>query len=202
MTSLRKGEPWYKVAIHSIPITDFSTEEGYLNSELVSEEISTFNTGLTPVGKSYWATPKDKRESGLVQTGTIIVAFPDENQAKRAISNRLYIGGISARVVKYIATSSTSQCQKCAGFGHSELLCKREIQCTLCGGNHTRKAHSCTTCNSSKQCSHTSIRCANCKDTSHSADSKLCEIYLAIKNKATRPSFAHRNPFDHLDEQW
>ena len=53
ITSLRKGELWYKVAIHSIPIQDFSTEKGYLNSELVSEEISTFNTGLTPVGKSY-----------------------------------------------------------------------------------------------------------------------------------------------------
>ena len=53
VTSLRKGEPWYKVAIHGIPIEDFSTEDGYLNSELVAEEISIFNTGLTPVGKSY-----------------------------------------------------------------------------------------------------------------------------------------------------
>ena len=79
MTSLRKGEPQYKVAIYSIPITDFSTEEGYLNSELVSKEISTFNTGLTPIGKSYQATLKDKRESGLVQTSTIIVVFLDEN---------------------------------------------------------------------------------------------------------------------------
>jgi hypothetical protein len=186
--SLKKGEPWYKVAIHGIPITDFSTENGSLNSELVSEEIKTFNTGLTPVGNSYWVTPRDKRESGLVRTGTIIVAFPNENQAKRAISNRLLIGGISAKVVKFIATNSTTQCQKCAGFGHSELLCKREVQCTLCAENHTRKAHACNTCKSNARCSHTRIKCANCKENTHSADSKLCEIYLAIKNKATRPN--------------
>ena len=79
MTSLRKGEPQYKVTIYSIPITDFSTEEGYLNLELVSKEISTFNIGLTLIGKSYQATLKDKRELGLVQTSTIIVAFLDKN---------------------------------------------------------------------------------------------------------------------------
>ena len=51
--SLKKGESWYKVVIHSIPITDFSTEEGFLNLKLISEEIKTFNKGLTPIGKSY-----------------------------------------------------------------------------------------------------------------------------------------------------
>lgn len=192
ITSLKKGEPWYKVAIHGIPISDFSTEDGHLDSKLVSEEIMTFNPGLTPIGNSYWATSRSKRESGLVRTGTIIVAFPEEKQAKRAISKKLLIGGSSAKVAKFMATTSTTQCQKCAGFGHVELLCKREPKCYLCGGDHARKYHTCSICHATTKCSHTSIKCANCKETTHSADSKLCEIFQAIKSKSvTRPEFSN-----------
>jgi hypothetical protein len=185
ITSIKRGEPWYKVAIHGIPIREFDTEEG-LDSELVVEEIRTFNKGLTPIGRAFWATPKSRCESGLVLNGTIIVAFPTEEQAKRAIENRLYIAGISAKVAKYIATSRTSQCTRCYGFGHSEVLCKREPKCLFCAENHISKLHSYTTCKrTGTKCKYTSIKCTNCKDTTHSADSKLCEVYLAVKNKAT-----------------
>ena len=143
LTAIKRGNPWYKVAIHGIPIREFDTEEG-LASKLVAEEISIFNKGLTPIGRSYWATPKEKRDSGLVQTGTIIVAFPDEEQAKRAISNRILIAGISVKVAKYIATPSTSQCTRCAGFGHSETLCRRAKRCILCAENHISKLHFCS----------------------------------------------------------
>ncbi len=185
LTLIKKGEPWYKVAIHGIPIREFTTTEGKLDSELVAEEIRTFNKGLTPIGQSYWATPSSKRESGLVATGTIIVAFPTEKQAKEAISNRLYIAGISAKVAKHLATPPTFQCTKCSGFGHAESLCKRKLNCLYCASNHSSKNHVCNTCNKSGiKCKHTTIKCVNCNSTTHSADSKLCEVYLAIKNKA------------------
>ena len=77
LTTIKRGNLQYKVAIYGIPIREFDIDEG-LDSKLVAEEISTFNKGLTPIGRSYWATPKEKRDLGLVQTGTIIVAFPDE----------------------------------------------------------------------------------------------------------------------------
>ena len=48
-------------------------------SQLVLEEIKTFNIGLTLIGNSYQATLREKRDSGLVRTGTIIIDFPDEN---------------------------------------------------------------------------------------------------------------------------
>jgi hypothetical protein len=51
--SLCKGEPWYKVVIHGIPISEFSIEDSLLNSELVAEEIKLFNKNLTLVGRSY-----------------------------------------------------------------------------------------------------------------------------------------------------
>ena len=101
--SLQKGEPWYKVIIHGLPIRDFNTPEGM---DLVVSEIKTFNKGLDPIGRPYWATTKEKRESGQL-VGSVIVAFPTEDQAKRAIQNRLYIAGISTKVAKFLPTSST-----------------------------------------------------------------------------------------------
>jgi hypothetical protein len=181
VTSLKKGEPWYKVAIYGLPLRDFGTENGM---DLVVEEIQTFNKGLTPVGRPYWITPRDTRESGLALTGTIVVAFPTEEQANRAIQNRLYIAGISAKAAKFIAVPSTTQCQKCAGYGHLESLCKRAPRCILCAENHDIKQHYCPLCKKrGEKCSHLISKCANCKETTHSADSKLCEVYLAIKNR-------------------
>ena len=179
---LQKGEPWYKVAIHGIPIREFDTES---RMDLVVTEIKTFNKGLTPIGRPYWATAKATRNSGLVRTGTIIVAFPTEEQANRAISNRLYIAGISAKVAKYIATSSTTQCINCAGYGHSDILCKRDSKCILYASNHSIKQHFCSICKKTGKCLHLVPKCANCSDTTHSANSKLCEVFLAIKNRPT-----------------
>jgi hypothetical protein len=181
VASLKKGEPWYKVAIYGLPIREFDTDGGM---NLVKEEIQTFNKGLTPIGNPYWATSLEKRESGQ-SLGTIIVSFPTEDQANRAIKNRLYIAGISAKVAKYIATPSTAQCIKCAGFGHYEGLCKRSPKCILCAENHTIKEHYCLICKKKgEKCTHLIQKCANCKETTHSANSKLCEVFTTIKNKA------------------
>ena len=48
--SIQKGEPWYKVIIHGIPIREFDIPEGM---DLVLEEIKTFNKGLEPIGQPY-----------------------------------------------------------------------------------------------------------------------------------------------------
>jgi hypothetical protein len=182
LIGIQKGEPWYKVAIYGIPICEFNTPEGM---DLIVSEIKTFNKGLTPIGRPYWATSQESRNSGLVRTGTVIVAFPTEEQAKKAIYNRLYIAGSSTKVAKYIATPSTAQCIKCAGFGHSNLLCKREVKCILCAKGHALNQHKCLICkNTGIKCIHLIPKCANCNSTTHSANSKLCDIYIAIKNKA------------------
>jgi hypothetical protein len=182
---IQKGEPWYKVIIHGIPIREFDTPEGM---DLVLEEIKTFNKGLEPIGQPYWATSKEKRDSGLQRAGSVVVAFPTENQANRAIKNRLLIAGISAKVVKYHTISSTVQCTKCAGYGHLDSICKRESKCLLCGEGHVTENHFCSICKKKgKKCPHVITKCSNCLSTAHSASSKLCEVYLAIK-QATTPT--------------
>ena len=82
LIGLQKGDKWYKVIVHGIPIQEFNTPEGM---ELVAEEIRTFNKGLTPIGTPYWATNSTKRSSGEQIAGSVVVAFPTEIQANRAI---------------------------------------------------------------------------------------------------------------------
>jgi hypothetical protein len=62
VTSIQKGEPWYKVIVYSIPICEFDIPEGM---DLVLEEIRIFNKGLEPISQPYWATSQEKRDSGL-----------------------------------------------------------------------------------------------------------------------------------------
>ena len=79
--------------VHGIPIYDFNTEQGMA---LIVEEIKTFNKGLTPIGTPYWLTSASNRQTQLA--GSVCVSFPTEEQANRAIRNRLYIAGILVRV--------------------------------------------------------------------------------------------------------
>ncbi|KAF2135229.1 uncharacterized protein K452DRAFT_198849, partial [Aplosporella prunicola CBS 121167] len=62
----------------------------------IKTEISTFSNGLQTVGKPYWLTSKQKRENQLA--GSVAVAFRTEKDRRLAISQRLYIAGVSCRV--------------------------------------------------------------------------------------------------------
>jgi hypothetical protein len=175
----QKDQTWFKVAIHGIPIRDFDTPNGM---QLVVDEITTFNQGLKPVGTPYWLTSQEKRKSQLA--GSVVVAFGTEEEANRAIRNRLFIGGISARVEKVYSTAPTTQCGKCQSFGHLQNHCKKGPRCHLCSENHPTAQHKCSACPAKgTQCPHLAPKCTNCKGT-HIASSETCEIFQAIKRKA------------------
>ena len=176
----QKDVPWHKVALHGVPIADFNTPDGMA---LVIDEIRTFNKGLKPIGTPYWLTSAEKR---LTQRGgSIAVAFATEEEANRAIRNRLYIAGISVRVEKLYSTAPTSQCQKCQGFGHLDNHCKKGPFCRLCGERHATPQHHCNLCHAKgTRCQHLAPKCANCREP-HTANTKSCEVLLAIKNKGT-----------------
>ena len=108
-----------------------------------------------------------------------------EQEASRAIRNRLYIAGISVRVEKLYSTAPTTQCSKCQGFGHLDSYCKRPASCRLYGDRHTTRQHACTSCSAkATRCAHLVPKCTNCKEA-YTADYKACEVLLAIKTKAT-----------------
>jgi hypothetical protein len=176
----QKDIPWHKVVLHGVSTQDFS------DISLLFDEIRTFNKDLNPIGNPYWLTPENKRATQL--SGSIVVSFTTEQEALRAIKNRLYIGGISVRVEKYYEIAPTSQCNKCQGFGHLESHCKRGVKCGLCASNHHTSQHPCNICHiKGQKCIHLTPKCANCSEN-HPSNYKECETLVAIKNKAINNS--------------
>ena len=112
----------------------------------------------------------------------VVIIFLNENQANRAIKNKLYIADILARAIKFYNISSIAQCTNYTSFGHLDFLYKKDPRCILCGENHVTSQHHCSTCKvKGKKCSHLTPKCVNYKEA-HTADSKLCERYIALKN--------------------
>jgi hypothetical protein len=82
----------YKVVIHGVSTEDFDVDNGLT---LIREEIETYNSGLRPTGDPIWLTNQAKRREN--QGASILVTFQTEEEAKRAIRHRLFIGGASLR---------------------------------------------------------------------------------------------------------
>jgi hypothetical protein len=163
-----------KIIIHGIPIRTFDSENGM---ELVKEEINTFNKhlNLKLTGQPYWLTTREKRDDPFRLHGSVVVSFEKEEDAIKALRNRINIAGISAKTERFNSVSPTSQCRNCCGFGHHQDHCKRQVACKICGERHATAQHKCSTCGSAGRfCSHTTPKCANC-GSDHQADSKNCE---------------------------
>ena len=82
----------YKVVIHGVSTEDFDVENGLAS---IREEIETYNSGLKPISDPIWLTNQTKRRE--VQGASVLVTFQTEEEAKRAIRHRLFIGGASLR---------------------------------------------------------------------------------------------------------
>lgn len=176
--SAQVDTPWFKVVAHGIPIHEFDNSTGM---QLVVDEIKTFNQGFTPIGTPYWLTHASKRTNQ--QAGSVVVAFATEQEANRAIRQRLFIAGISVRCEKLHSTAATTQCNNCQGYGHLDSYCKRQAVCRLCAEKHSTPQHHCSTCNTKgTRCQHLAPKCINCSQA-HVANTKTCEVFVAINNK-------------------
>jgi hypothetical protein len=82
----------YKVVIHGVSTEDFDVENGLAS---IREEIETYNSGLKSISDPIWLTSQSKRRE--VQGASVLVTFQTEEEAKRAIRHRLFIGGTSLR---------------------------------------------------------------------------------------------------------
>jgi hypothetical protein len=82
----------YKVVIHGVSTEDFDVENGLAS---IREEIETYNSGLKPTSDPIWLTSQTKRRE--VQGASVLVTFQTEEEARRAVRHRLFIGGASLR---------------------------------------------------------------------------------------------------------
>jgi hypothetical protein len=181
-------QPWFKVAIHNVPTSFFTNE----SLSVLKDEIPTFNNGLEIVGNPYWLTREEKRADQI--TGSVCIAFATEQQAQKAIRNRLYLLGISVRVEKLHSTPASTQCNSCQRYGHTEARCSGSTACKLCAEPHHTRMHKCNTCNAKgKACVHTVPVCVNCKGA-HTADNKRCDTYQATIHHPNQASNATSSP--------
>ena len=141
--------------------------------DLVLEEIKTFNKGLEPISQPYQATSKEKRDSGLQRASLVVVAFPTEAQANRAIKNRLLIAGISTKVVKYYTISSTIQYTRYIGYRYLDSIYKKDPKCLLYGEGHvTKNYYYFIYKKKGKKCPHVTTKYSNYLSTTYSTSSK------------------------------
>lgn len=177
--SAQKDQAWFKIVAHGIPITDFDHE---LGMNAIKDEVVTFNTGLKPIGIPHWISTKESRQ--IKKSGSVAIAFATEEEANRAIRNRLYIAGISVRVSKFYSVAPSTQCNRCQAYGHLDSYCRKDPKCRLCGADHATETHYCSVCKAKgKTCAHLAPKCVNCTGN-HQASSKTCEVYINIKKTA------------------
>ena len=177
-TQIKKDEKWFKVIAHGIPTATFNIPEGM---QLIQEELKTFNKWLNPCTSPQWLTPEATRK--LKRHASIILGLSTEQEARKAIRNRLQIGGQSIRVEAFNSTKPSEQCLRCQQFGHTQSRCSKEARCKYCAGLHAIRDHKCRICKEGSKgipCAHTIIKCTNCKKE-HQADSKICEISRACQ---------------------
>lgn len=173
----KRDQNYYKVAIHGVPISDFNSSDGLA---LIKSEIVTFNKGLNPIGVN-WLTKLSVRQEQRTRFGSIVVAFSTIEEATRAQKQRLYIAGVSVKVVKFHTIPLSAQCSNCQGFGHLETKCRNSLACGLCASNsHPTRQHKCSECLArATSCKHLVPKCTNCKGP-HIASSLNCEVRQAL----------------------
>lgn len=178
-TAARVNTIWHQVAIHGIPLT---THYNTNILDLVPNELLTFNQ-LHIIAPPRWLTSQEKRASGNQRAGSVIVAFSSKAEARKAISQRLHLFGISCRAEEIYNTTPHYRCKKCQRYGHSELNCRLPYTCEICAEPHSTTEHICQHCTVvGKQCLHSMPKCINC-GASDRASHRNCATLLAITNK-------------------
>ena len=113
---------------------------------------------------------------------SIVIAVESAKQANFALYNKLCIAGLWLKTQKYENSTEKTQCQNCQKWGHSTRLCRASAICQICVGKHNTYLHNCNTCKTKgKECPHTILKCANCKEN-HKANSDTCGFLKSNKD--------------------
>ena len=59
-------------------------------------------------------------------------------------SSKMHIACEECRLEKFFG--KFIQCEKCQGFGHTRIHCKREVKCGICVQEHLSTDHGCSIC--------------------------------------------------------
>jgi uncharacterized protein YegP (UPF0339 family) len=91
-TTILEDSSCFKVVVHGVNTQDFNSDESL---SLIREEIELFNPGIELTTNPIWLTSYAKKQEQ--QGASILVTVQTEEEAKTAIQNRLFVGGVSVR---------------------------------------------------------------------------------------------------------
>ncbi|KAH0603152.1 uncharacterized protein H6S33_008156, partial [Morchella sextelata] len=149
---IRANSKWSKFLIHGIPTT---MGEGVEAGQLVPRWISRAETRM------------EKTHSSMV------IALPGQVTMETLGVKFLSLFNRSCHIEAFLPTFPDTQCAKCLEYGHRQEKCKNNGRCGHCAGDHLTSFHPCNQCQGGYRCTHTPIRCLNCKGI-HKASDPAC----------------------------
>jgi len=117
--------------------------------------------------------------------------------AQRLVSKGVMAAGVRYKVELFTNAGTDSLCELRCGWGHSQnKYSHQQPQCGYCAGPHRSSGHRCNVVGcASKQvavCSHTQVRCRNCKGNDIAFNGKCAKKIEAItmmrQNRRVQPN--------------
>ena len=152
--SVHLDTPVTQLLVHGLPTAS--------SLDTITNELTTFNTGLALTGKPRWLTMDEARAGKVASTVVIAITGP---RAPDFVGKRLTAFSNTFRTERRLRFNSFTQCANCHGFAHDSTKCTRPTSCRWCALPHPTGAHTCptATCNvRGRPCSHSTLRCVNC----------------------------------------
>lgn len=144
-----------------VPISsEFTEKEIFDNIKIYNESKDDISPKILEVYRILYTDKSDPENHKITNSNNVIITFEGKTIPK-------FISIYNLIIPVFVQADSVRQCKKCWRFGHSTNVCRGKDTCCKCG-----KPHHDDTCD---------LKCVNCGN-SHSANDKLCPIFLDKKN--------------------
>ncbi|KAH0607165.1 uncharacterized protein H6S33_003153, partial [Morchella sextelata] len=169
VANIRANSKWSKFLLHGIPTT---IGEGIEAGQLVPSEIrSNYGENLQLAQVPRWIS---RAETRMGKThSSMVIALPGQVTMETLGIKFLSLFNRSCHIEAFLPTFPDTQCAKCLEYGHRQEKCKNSGKCGHCAGEHLTSFHPCNECQGGYKCTHTPIRCLNCKGI-HKASDPAC----------------------------
>ncbi|KAH0603229.1 uncharacterized protein H6S33_008233, partial [Morchella sextelata] len=191
VVNIRANSKWSKFLLHGIPTT---IGEGIEAGQLVASEIRSnygeeFQLAQVPRWISRAETRMEKTHSSMV------IALPGQITTETLGVKFLSLFNRRCHIEAFLPTFPDTQCAKCLEYGHRQEKCKNNGKCGHCAGDHLTSFHSCNECQGGYKCTHTPIRCLNCKGI-HKASDPACpeRVKRRFLNKGKENALPAQDP--------
>lgn len=143
--------------------------------EVITTQNPELNMNLGDIKTKFIYTTKRKIRNLVIEVGS--------KTRKKLLETRLKVGWLICYAEDYLIVT---RCFKCSRFGHRASVCKGELTCPRCTGNHSLKdcpvedasEFKCINCvNYNRYCKNQSV-CVN-----HSSMDTSCTSYIAVTEK-------------------